>query len=66
MGDGDAVESGRFGTVGESCSERRELGDTSDASILLIQIFVNDLALRLSNRGENVGLPLVIAICADT
>lgn len=66
LGDGDAVEGGRVSAVGELGGSGSELGDTSDASILLVQLVLDDLLLGLANRGKNVGLASVITVGTDT
>ena len=68
LGHGDAVfgESSRVLTIGELESGLGEVGDTSDASVLLVKGRVDDLLLGLADRGENVGLALVVAVSTDT
>lgn len=66
LSDSDAVEGWGVGGVGEFCGQGRKLGDTGDASVLLVQLGVDDPALSLADRGQDKGLALVIAVCTDT
>lgn len=63
--DGDAVESGGVRAVGELGSSGSELGDTGDAGVLLVQLGVDDLALSLADRGENVGLASIVTVSTN-
>ena len=68
LGDGDAVlgERLRVGAVGELESGLGELGDTSDAGVLLVKGRVDDLLLGLLYGGQDVGLALVVAVGTNT
>jgi hypothetical protein len=68
LGDSDAVfgERGGVGAISELEGGLGEVGNTGDASVLLVEVCLDDLLLRLLHRGEHVGLALVIAVCADT
>ena len=60
------VDGGAVGAVGEESSGLGEVGDTGDASVLLVEVLLDDLLLGLADRGQDVGLSLVIAVCANT
>lgn len=68
LGDGDTVfvERSRVGAVGELERSLGEVGNTSDACVLLVEVLFDDLLLCLLHGGENVGFALVIAVCANT
>jgi hypothetical protein len=66
LGDGDAVQGGAVGAVGQLGSGGRELGDTGDASVLLIHLRLNDLLLGLAHGGENVRLASIVTVGTDT
>ena len=66
LGDGNAVEGGRVGAVGELGGELGEFGNTGDASVLLVQLVVNDLLLGGADRGEDIRLALVVTVGTDT
>ena len=65
LGNGDAVEGGIL-TVGKLGSESRQLGDTGDAGVLLVHVVFHDLLLGVADRGQDVGLALVITVGANT
>lgn len=65
LGDGDAVEGGVL-AVGELGGQGGQLGDTGDAGVLLVHLVVNDLLLGVADRGQDVGLALVIAVGTNT
>lgn len=67
LSDGDAtfLERGRVRAVGKLESSGGELGDTGNASVLLVEVRLNDLLLGVLDGRENVGLALVIAVCAN-
>ena len=64
--DSDAVQGGVVGTIGQLCGGRRELRNTSNAGILLVQLGLDDLLLGLANGGEDVGLASIIAVGTNT
>lgn len=66
LGDGDAVEHWGVVAVGELGGGGRELGDTSDAGVLLVHLVVDDAPLSLADGGEDVGLAGVITVRANT
>lgn len=65
LGDGEAVEGGVGLAVGEARGGGGELGEASDAGVLLVQLGSDDLLLRGADGGEDVGLAGVIAVGAD-
>jgi hypothetical protein len=68
LGDGDAVfvQWSRVGAVGELEGSLGEVGNTGDASILLVQVRLDDLLLGFLDGGKHVGLALVIAVRTNT
>jgi hypothetical protein len=66
LGDGDAVQGGAVGAVGQLGGGGRELRNTSDAGILLVQLGLNDLLLGLANGREHVGLASIVTVGTDT
>lgn len=66
LGDGDALKGGVVGTVGQLGGGGSELGDTSDSSILLVQLGLNHLLLSLADRGQDVGLAGIVTVGTDT
>ena len=60
------VDGGAVRAVCEEGSGLGEVGDTGDASVLLVQVLLDDLLLGLTNGGQDVGFSLVIAVCANT
>lgn len=66
LGDGDAVQGGAVGAVGQLGSGGRELGNTGNASVLLVHLGLDDLLLSLANRGENVRLAGIVTVGTDT
>jgi len=68
LGDSDAVlgERLRVRAVGKLESSLGELGDTGDAGVFLVKGGVNDLLLGLLDRGQDVGLALVVAVGTNT
>ena len=68
LGDGDAVfaERSRVGAICELKGSLGEVGDTGDASVLLVEVRLDDLLLGLLHRREHIGLALVIAVCTNT
>lgn len=66
LGDGDAIKGGALGTVGQLGGGGRELGNTSDSGVLLVQLGIDDLELGLTDRGENVGLASIVAVGTNT
>lgn len=68
LGDGDTalLQGRRVGTVGEKSSGLCEVGYTSDASILLVKVALDNLLLSRLNGWKDVWLALVVTVCADT
>lgn len=66
LGNGEAVQGRRVGTVGELGCEGGELGDTGDAGVFLVELCVDNLALGLADGGENVGLASIVTVGTDT
>ena len=66
LGDGQTAEGVAVLAIGENGSGLGELGDTGDASILLVEARGNHLLLSSPDGGENVGLALVIAVGTNT
>lgn len=66
LGDGDAVKGGVVRAVGQLGGGGRELGNTSDSGVLLVQLGIDDLELSLTNRGKNVGLASIVTVGTDT
>jgi hypothetical protein len=66
LSDGDTVKDRRVGAVGQLSGKGRELGDTGDSGVLLVQLGVDDLELGLANGGQNVWLALVISVGTNT
>lgn len=60
------VDGGAVGAVGEEGGGLGEVGHTGDASVLLVEVLLDDLLLGLADGGQDVGLSLVIAVCANT
>lgn len=60
------VDGSAVGTVGEERGGLGEVGDTGDASVLLVEVLLDDLLLGLSDGGQHVGLALVITVGTDT
>ena len=66
LGDGELVEGGRVGAVGELGGSRGEFGDTGDACVLLVHLLLGDALLGLADRGQDVWLASIIAVGANT
>lgn len=66
LGDGQAAEGGRVLAVGELGGQGRELGNTGDAGVLLVQLLVNNLLLGLTDGGQDIRLALVITVGTNT
>lgn len=68
LGDNDAalLDGRRARTVCELESCLGEIGDTSNAGVLLVQSRLYNLLLGLPDGWQNVGLALVVAVCANT
>jgi len=60
------AEGSRFAAIGKREGSIGELGDTGDASILLVHLCRDNIFLRLPYRGQHVGLALVIAVGTHT
>jgi hypothetical protein len=66
LSDGDAVQGGAVGAVGQLSGGGRELRNTSDAGVLLVQLGLDDLLLSLTNGREHVGLASIVTVGTDT
>lgn len=56
----------RIGTVCEKSCSLGEFRDTGDACIFLVELLLDNLLLGGQNRGKDVRLSLVVAVCANT
>lgn len=65
MCDDYAVEGARIRAVCEEGSGLSKFGDTSDSSVFLIELCLDDFVLGGSNGWQDVWLPLVVPVCAD-
>lgn len=65
LGDGDPVEDRRVLAVGELGGGGGEVGHAGDASVLLVQLAVDDALLGLTDGGQDEGLAGVIAVGAN-
>ena len=66
LGHSDAVEDGRVDAIGELGSSLGELGNTGDASVLLVHLLVDNALLSLTDRGQDVGLSSIITVRTNT
>ncbi|KAI6768913.1 hypothetical protein HG531_011102 [Fusarium graminearum] len=66
LGDGDAIQGGAVGAVGQLGGGGRELRNTSDAGVLLVQLGLDDLHLGLTNGREHVGLASIVTVGTNT
>lgn len=68
LSDGDSalLDGSRVSTVSEEGGGLGEVWNTSDASVFLVEVLLNDLLLSSLDRREDVRLSLVIAVCTDT
>jgi len=68
LGDGDSAffERSGLGAVGEQSGSLGEVGDTGDAGVLLVEVLLDHLLLGLLHGGQDIGLSLVVTVCADT
>lgn len=66
LGDGDAIKGGVVGAVSQLGGGGSELGDTSDAGVLLVQLGLNHLLLSLADGGQDVGLASIVTVGTDT
>jgi hypothetical protein len=64
--DDNTVESTGARAICQNSSSLGELGDTSNASVFLVELGFNDLVFGGSDRGKDVGFALVVSICANT
>jgi hypothetical protein len=64
--DGHTVEGGGVGAVGQEGGGFGELRNTCNPGVLLVELLPYDLALGSSYGWEDVWLPLVVSVCADT
>jgi hypothetical protein len=63
--DDNTVESTGARAICQNSSSLGELGDTSNASVFLVELGFNDLVFGGSDRGENVWFALVVTVCAN-
>ena len=68
LGDGDSalVQRSRVSAVCEGSGGLGEVGNTGDASVLLVEVLLNNSLLGLLNRRQDVRLTLVVTVSADT
>lgn len=66
LGDDEAIEGARLGAVCEDSSSFGEFGDTCDAGVLLVQLGSDNFVFGGANRGKDIGLAFVVAVCTDT
>ena len=68
LGDDDSalLKRCRVGTICEDGGGLGEVGYTSNASVFLVKVLLDDSLLGLLHRGKDVGLALVVTVCANT
>mgnify|MGYP000868618480 CR=1 FL=1 len=66
LGRGNPVEGGGIRAVGQLDGGLGEFGNTSDTSILLVHLLLDDGLLSLADRGQDVGLASIVAVGTDT
>ena len=59
------VNGSAVGAVGQESGGLGEVGNTGDASVFLVEVLLDDLLLGLADGGQDVGLSLVVAVCAN-
>ena len=65
MRDDKTIESTGTRSIGQNSSCLGELRDTSNSSVFLVKLGLDDLVFGGSDRGENVWFALIVTVCAN-
>ena len=66
LGDGNVVEDGGVGAIGELCGRSGVGRYTGDTSVLLVGFAGDDALLGLAHGGEHVRLASIVAVSSNT